>query len=176
MKHFKVICIFIIIFLIIALGGYFIIAKLNSKKEVIQEEYIPQEEINNEQSRQTIVSLYFLDSQTNEITPEARMIDVSNLIKAPYDKIINLLIEGPKSDKLKKVIPENVKLLGTNFSGDCLTINLSKEFLNYTDDDTKNKSVNTIVNSLTELTEVNSVKILIEGKQDESLKDTYVRI
>lgn len=176
MKHFKIICIFVIIFLIISIGGYFIINKLNSKKEVIEEEYIPEEEINDEQNRQTIVSLYFLDAQTNEIIPEARMVDVSNLIKAPYDKIINLLIEGPKSDKLKGIIPEGTKLLGTSFSGDCVTINLSKEFLNFQGEDSKNKAINTIVNSLTELTEVNSIKILIDGKENETLKDTYVRI
>ena len=176
MKHFKVICIFIIIFLIIIIGGYFGIKYLNNKKQTLEEEYIPEEEINNEQNRQTIVSLYFLDIQTNEIIPEARLVDVSNLIKAPYDKIINLLIEGPKSDKLKSAIPEGVKLLGTNFSGDCVTINLSKEFLNCPDEESKNKAINTIVNSLTELTEVNSIKILIEGKENDTLKDIYVRI
>ncbi len=176
MKHFKVICIFIIVFLIIVIGGYFGIKSLNSKKEVLQEEYIPEEEINDEQNRQTIVSLYFLDAQTNEIIPEARMVDVSKLIKAPYDKIMNLLMEGPKSEKLKRVIPEDAKFLGSSFSGDCVTINLSSEFLNYTDEDIKNKSINTIVNSLTELTEVNSVKILINGQESKELKSTYVRI
>ncbi len=176
MKHFKVIFIFIIIFIIIVTGGFFIIKNLRNKKEVTVEEYVPQEEINDEQNRQTIVSLYFIDAQTNEIIPEARMIDVTNLIKAPYDKIINLLIDGPKSEKLKGIIPKGTKLLGTSFSGDCVEINLSNEFLNFTNEDLKNKAINTIVNSLTELTEVNSIKILINGKQSEELKDIYVRI
>lgn len=176
MKHFKVILFFVIIFLIIAIGGYIIINHLNNKKEMITKEYIPEEEINDEQNRQTIVTLYFIDAQTNEIIPEARSIDVANLIKTPYDKIINLLIEGPKSEKLKSIIPEGTILLGTSISNDCVTINFSKEFLNYDNDDSKTKAINTIVKSLTELTEVNSVKILIDGKENESLKDTYVRI
>lgn len=176
MKHFKVILFFVIIFLIIAIGGYLIIDHLNNKKEMIVEEYIPEEEINDEQNRQTIVTLYFIDAQTNEIIPEARNMDVVNLIKTPYDKIINLLIEGPKSEKLKRIIPEGTILLGTSISSDCVTINLSKEFLNYDNDDSKAKAINTIVKSLTELTEVNSVKIMIEGKENDNLKDTYVRI
>lgn len=176
MKHFKVILFFVIIFLIIAIGGYLIIDHLNNKKEMIVEEYIPEEEINDEQNRQTIVTLYFIDAQTNEIIPEARNMDVVNLIKTPYDKIINLLIEGPKSEKLKSIIPEGTILLGTSISSDCVTINLSKEFLNYDNDDSKAKAINTIVKSLTELTEVNSVKIMIEGKENDNLKDTYVRI
>lgn len=176
MKHFKVILFFVIIFLIIAVGGYLTINHLNSKKEIMVEEYIPEEEINDEQNRQTIVTLYFIDAQTNEIIPEARSIDVANLIKTPYDKIINLLIEGPKSEKLKSIIPEGTILLGTSISSDCVTINFSKEFLNHNDEDSKTKAINTIVKSLTELTEVNSVKIMIEGKENDSLKDTYVRI
>ena len=40
----------------------------------------------------------------------------------------------------------------------------------------KENLINSIVNSLTELTEVNKVKFLIEGQENEQFKDIYVRI
>ena len=68
------------------------------------EEYTPQEEITDEQARQTIVSLYFPLKETNELNPEARLIDIREIINNPYEKLVNLLIEGPKNDKNKKSI------------------------------------------------------------------------
>src|SRR5690625_2352252 len=111
MKNKKIITIFIILLIIIAIVGYFVIKYVREKYqgEDIQE-YTPEEEITNEQMRQNIVSLYFLDSQTNEIAPEARMIDIKEILEKPYEKLVTLLIEGPKNERLAKIIPEGTKL------------------------------------------------------------------
>ena len=107
--------------------------------------------------------------------PEARLINIKEIINDPCDKLINLLIEGPKSDKQEKIMPENTKLLKTYMEGDCVTIDLSKEFLNYdkTEENTKEKLLQSIVHTLTQLTEVNKVKILIEGNVNEEFNETY---
>ena len=34
-------------------------------------------------------------------------------IKATYEKLMNLLIEGPKNDKLENIIPKGTKVLKT---------------------------------------------------------------
>lgn len=175
----KIIIIFTILLIIILVGGYFIIQYFNNKenKETIVEEYTPQEEITEEQNRQTIVSLYFLDKASKELSPEARLVDIKEIINDPYDKLVNMLIEGPKNEKYKKLIPDNTKLNKTYMENDCVVLDFSKEFLNYSKEDDKAKEnvINSIVNTLTELTEVNSVKILIDGEENAEFNEQYIR-
>lgn len=178
MKGKKIGIIFLIILVVILVGGYFGIKYVeNKKEETIVEEYIPQEEIADNQVRQTIVSLYFPSKETNELNPEARLMDIKEIISNPYEKLINLLIEGPKNDKNKKVIPENTTLNKIYLEQDCVVLDFSSEFLNYSKENEKEKLnvINSIVNTLTELTEVNHVKILIDGNQNEEFKEIYSR-
>lgn len=178
MKNKKIFIIFLILLIIILVAGYFVIKYLkekNNKQEEITGEYTPQEEISEEQSRQTIVSLYFPSKETKELVPEARMIDIKEILNDASDKLVNLLIEGPKSDTEERIIPENTKLLKTYMEGDCVTLDFSAEFLNYdkTDEKTKENLINSLVNTLTQLTEVNKVKILIDGSENEEFNDVY---
>ena len=113
MKNKKIVIIFTVILILILLGGYFAIkyAKQKQEKENKVDEYTPQEEISEEQLRQTIVSLYFPSKETKELIPEARLVDIKEIINDPYDKLVVLLIEGPKSEKEEAVIPKETKLL-----------------------------------------------------------------
>lgn len=178
MKNKKTIIIFSTLLIIILIGGYFGIKYAKkSKLENSMEEYTPQEEITDEQYRETIASLYFISKESKEIMPEARLVDIKEIINNPYEKLIELLIEGPKNDKLIKIIPDNTKVLKTFMQDDCLIIDFSKEFLNYNKEDEKEKKnlVKSIVNTLTELTEVNKVKFLIEGENNSDFSETYIR-
>ena len=178
MKNKKILIIFVCLFLLVLIGGYFAINYVKSKnQETIVEEYVPEEEITEEQLRQTIVSLYFLDTQTNELVPEARLIDIKEMMSAPYEKLVNLLIEGPKSEKSVKLIPDNTRLLQNYLEGDCLVLDFSAEFLNYDKENEKGKEnlINSIVNTLTELSEINEVKILIDGKENQEFDQVYTR-
>jgi spore germination protein GerM len=58
----------------------------------------------------------------------------------------------------------------------CAIINFSNEFLNYENEENKLKIINSIVNTLTNLKEINSIKILINGKENENLLDEYCKI
>lgn len=179
MKNKKIISIFVIIFIIVVLGGYIIIKHVKDNKENLNqiEEYTPEEEITDNQLRKTIVSLYFPSKESKELVPEARLVDIKEIINNPYEKLINLLIEGPKNEKQEKIIPENTKILKTYMEDDCVVLDLSQEFLNYdkSDEKIKDNMINSIVNTLTELTEVNKVKILIDGNQDKQFNDIYSR-
>lgn len=179
MKNKKIGIIFLFILVIILIGGYFGIRYVKNKeeKETTIEEYIPQEEIAEEQVRQTIVSLYFPNKETNEINPEARLIDIKEIINNAYEKLVNLLIEGPKNDKNKKIIPDGTKLNTFFLEADCIVLDFSSEFLNGIKEDEKQKTnlINCIVNTLTELTEINKVKILIDGKENTQFNDIYMR-
>lgn len=177
MKNKKIIIIFILLLMIVLIGGYFGIkyAKEKQAEKTTVEEYTPQEEISEDQLRQTIVSLYFLSKETKEVVPEARLVDIKEIINDPCDKLVNLLMEGPKSEKQEKMIPENTKLIKSYMEGDCVTLDLSEEFLNYdkTDEKAKEKLINSIVDTLTQLTEVNQVKILINGNENDEFNEVY---
>lgn len=178
MKNKKIWIIFVFLFILLLIGGYFAIKYVKSKnQETIVEEYVPEEEITEEQLRQTIVSLYFLDKQTNELVPEARLIDIKDMLSNPYEKLVNLLIEGPKNEKSSKLIPDNTKLLQNYLEGDCVVLDFSSEILNYDkqNEKTKENIVDSLVNTLTELAEINKVKILVNGSENAEFKEIYTR-
>ena len=175
MKNKKYFITFIILFLIILIGGYYILRIVKNKKEEnILQDYTPEQEITEEQNRQTIVSLYFINKETKQISPEARLIDITEIINNPYERLVTLLIEGPKNEKLEGIIPNNTKVLKTYLEEDCVVIDFSKEFLEY-NKDKKELLTQTITSTLTELTEGNKVKILIQGEVNDDFKDIYSR-
>lgn len=178
MKNKKIVLSFVILVIIIFVVGFFSIKLIRNKKEdEVKNEYVPEEEISEEQLRETIVSLYFLDKETNMLKPEARLVNVKELIQSPYNILIELLINGPKNEKLKSIIPENTKLLNSSLDGECLILDFSSEFLNYNKDDSKEKEnlIKSIVNTVTELNEVNKVKFLINGQTSDEFKDVMTR-
>ena len=93
----------------------------------------------------------------------------------PYKEIINWLIKGPQSSNLKKLIPEGTAMHDIKVEKNCAIINLSNEFLNYETEENKLKIINSIVNSLTNLKEINSVKFLINGEENEKLTEIYLK-
>ena len=178
MKNKKNGIIFFVVLAVILIGGYFAIKYVKNKEIMTTvEEYVPEEEITEEQVRQTIVSLYFPNKESDELNPEARLIDIKEIINNPSERLMNLLIEGPKNDKNKKVIPDGTKLNKNYFEDDCVVLDLSGEFLNYSKDDEKQKNnmIDCIVNTLTELNEINKVKFLIDGNENEEFNGEYTR-
>lgn len=172
----KYIIIFVLLFFIALIIGVFTINKLKRKtpEEVSEvEEYTPEEEITEEQTqkRDTIVTVYYLNKETGKIMPEARIVDVREMINNPYQTLMQLLIEGPKSEKLERIVPEKTMILGTTLKEDCVTINVSSEILNY--DKEKENIIESIVNTLTELNEVNKVKIIVEGQENNEFNKVY---
>ena len=174
MKNKKIVVIFSTLLIIILLGGYFAIKYVKENQENKMEEYIPQEEITEEQFRQTIVSLYFKNKENNKIEAETRLIDIREILNNPYEKLVNLLIEGPINDKNERLIPEDTKLLKTYIEKDCVFLDFSKELLNYKEEN-KDYLVESLVKTLTELSEVDKIKIMIEGKENDNFKQIYER-
>lgn len=174
MKKIKKIILIIILLVLIIAGIIYYIAQ--GKQENNVQEYEPQEEISNEQERQTMISLYFTNKNTKMVEPEARLIDVKEIVKEPYTTLVNLLIEGPKNENHEKNIPEGTKLLSAKLNGECLILDFSEEFINnHTGGkEEEERTIESIVNTVTELTEVNSLKILINGKENQSFKDSEI--
>jgi spore germination protein GerM len=92
--------------------------------------------------------------------------------------ILGLLAEGPSSNELESVIPQDTKILETTINKGCLTINFSKEFVENAPEDEKKieNMIYCIVNTLTELNEVESVKFLIEGESVEGFEGNNIKL
>lgn len=174
MKRRKLIA--IITFLLILMLAFFVYKNISiEKKKDEYQDYTPQEEISEEQSRQTKVTLYFENIDTGELETEIKVMDANILINNPEEELINLLIKGPQSSNLKKVIPDGTVLHDIKIEKSCAIINVSNEFLNYENEENKLKIINSIVNTLTNLKEIKSIKFLVNGEQNEKLPDVYVK-
>ena len=122
-----------------------------------------------------MVSLYFKND--NGLIPEARLIDVKELINNPYEKILNMLIQGPKNENLKKTIPEGTKINRIEKEGENLIIDFSSEFIEkHIGGELEEKlTIQSIVKTVTELTEINGIKIKINGEDNKEFKDGKIK-
>ena len=164
----------IIILLVTCISLGVCLQKMKKNKNEI--EIKPQEEISDEQMRKTIVTLYYQDKETKLLVPEGKMLDSKNLLSDPYIELFNLLKEEPKNEKLQSIIPKETRVLKTELKGDILYLDLSKEFVdnNIEGNEQENNLIYSIVNTMTELNEVNGVKILINGKENQEFKDKKI--
>lgn len=172
----KLIISIIIILIIVGVAIWYFFFNDGNKQNEIRE-IIPEEEISEEQMRQTIVSLYFYNSNTKSLVPEGRLIDVKELIEEPYKKLMELLIEGPQNESLSKTIPEGTIINKIELKGDILYLDLSKEFVdNHSGgEEMESATIYSIVNTMTNLTEVNAVKILIDGEESKAFNDNKIK-
>lgn len=172
----KVIIAIIMLVILIGVGVWYFLF-YNKNTEVATNEIIPEEEISEEQMRQTIVSLYFYNESTQSLVPEGRLIDVKELVENPYKKLMELLIEGPQNSNLVKTIPDGTKINSIELKGDTLYIDFSKEFIDnhIGGEEQESATIYSIVNTMTNLTEVNSVKILINGEENKSFNDNLIK-
>ncbi len=171
----KKIIIIISVLVVCIIGvGIFLFTTKNQKGE--EKEIEPQEEMSDEQMRQTIVTLYYQNKETKELMPEGRTIDSKTLLADPYVTLTNLLIEGPKNEKLETTIPQGTRVLKAELKGDIVYLDLSKEFIdNHSGgQEAENKTIYSIVNTLTGLNEVNGIKILINGRENQAFKDNKI--
>ena len=179
MKNKKLIMYIGIILLIsIIIGiGYLVYINIGTNDEGdIITEYTPQAEITDEQLRKTIVTLYFMNSETNKLMPEPRQIDVKELIENPYSTLVNLLIGGPKNEGLTRLLPDATVLNEAKIIGNVVYLDFSEGFIK---DQNLGKEkeeliMNSIVNTLTELVEVNTIVITIDGVDNMEFPDGEV--
>lgn len=170
----KLLIIIGIILIIVIIVFPIILIKNNGSKEKNKiEEYTPQKEITDAEIRKTIISLYFKHVENNKLTPESICIDVKELKDNPYKTLVNFLIKGPENKKLESAIPENTKINDAYLKGDIVYLDFSKEFIDNAPKGIEEETliVYSIVNTLTELNEVNGVRILINGEKDKEFID-----
>jgi len=155
----------------VGIGIYFLFKNIELKKvEDEYQDYTPQEEISDENSQQTKIILYF-KNENDELENEIRVINANILLKEPEKQLINYLIKGPQNNNLQKLIPDGTRLNEIKIEKNCAIINFSND----KDENEKLKIINSIVNTLTNLKEINSIKILVNGSENENFSDEYLR-
>ena len=172
----KIILSIIIVLILVGVGiWYFFFYNQNTQSE--ENQIIPEEEISEDQMRQTIASLYFYNNDTKSLASEGRLIDVKELLENPYKRLMELLTEGPQNTNLSKTIPDGTKVNKAEIKGDILYLDLSKEFIeNHAGgEEAESATIYSIVNTMTNLTEVNAVKMLIDGEENKSFKDNKIK-
>lgn len=170
--------IYFVLILMCAVVIIFAILK-NSKSvevETTMTEYTPEEEITDSQNRMTIVSLYFWDPSSNKLVPEARNVDVKELIESPYRKILDLLIEGSENSTIGKTIPEGTCVNSVNLEGENLVIDFNENFISGREVNSEEQLhiIYSVVDTFLELKEVNSVSFLINGELVDGMSDKFV--
>ncbi|MBE6158924.1 MAG: hypothetical protein E7159_03775 [Firmicutes bacterium] len=85
--------------------------------------------------------------------------DTLNKVK----EIINNLKDNNYNDKLKSIIPKDTKIINLSLDNKLLKINFSKELLNIPSN-LEEKLIESLIYSLTELDEIDSIMIFIEDK------------
>ena len=117
------------------------------------------------------VTVYFPDSMGEKLMPVKLKIKG----EAPAREIINLLLAGPgekeRAAGMTKAFPKGVKLLGITIKDKLAKVDFSKELTeNFQGGSTGELMLAaSLVNTLTESPEIERVKILVEGKEIESL-------
>lgn len=144
--------------------------------ETTLSEYVPEVEITEQQNRMTIVTLYFWDAQSNKMVPEARSVDVKELMSNPYKKILSLLIDGSEDDSIGKTIPAGTVVNSVELEGDNLIIDFNDSFIRGYDVGSEEhlRIVYSVVDTFLELKEVNTVSFLVDGQVVDGMSDRFV--
>ncbi|GAB6179761.1 GerMN domain-containing protein [Desulfotomaculum defluvii] len=104
------------------------------------------------------VTLYFANDNADALVPVEREID------KPSDMVVALVNELKKPDKYAAVLPQGTELIGYKAEGDTLILNFNQSFVNLQGSTGEFITVNSLVNTLTELQQYKKVKLLVEQK------------
>lgn len=173
MKNKKILFLFIIVLAIILSFIFLIVKNFNLKNTEEIEEYTPEEEISDSQLRETVVTLYFLDKDSNTLKSDGKLVDSITLLQNPYKELVNLLLAGPSSQNLLNVFPDNTQILDAYIKNNCVTLDFSEELLDFKDENQKYNIINSLLNTLAQLNEVSSIQILINNEKNDTFPDTF---
>jgi hypothetical protein len=135
----------------------------------------PSEPVSPVPSKDTVtLTLYFGDDQAMEVLPERRVMEVpSDPSQRPplYVLVVQELLKGPTDPLLRKTLPPEAKLLSVQVTDGLALVNFSREVQtkHWGGSTGEAMSLLSLVNSLTELPEIQKVQILVEGQKVETL-------
>lgn len=135
----------------------------------------PSEPVSPVPSTDTVtVTLYFGDEQGMEVLPERREVEVpSDATQRPplYTIVVRELLKGPTDSLLRRTFPAEAQLLSIQVTDGLALVNFSRELQtkHWGGSTGEAMTLLSLVNSLTELPEIEKVTILVEGQKIETL-------
>ena len=116
------------------------------------------------------VNVYYPNEQGTKLLPSSRKIETGSS-KDKYTAALESLMKGPTEKGQTAIFPKKAKLLSVTMKNGMAVVNFSKELqTNFVGGSTGEEMlVGSIVNTLTEFSEVKNVHILVEGKNIETL-------
>lgn len=120
-------------------------------------------QISDEKTDLYLVKLYFRDK--NKLSCEERMININP--NQPLERyVLEQIISGPINSDLSATVPPETKIHDIKTDEGICYVSLSGEFANKNNDSESQKfALYSIVNSLTELENINKVQFLIESEK-----------
>ena len=120
------------------------------------------------QKQNVTLTLYFPSANGDSVVPEQRLVQV-NQDEMLEEVIFRQLQKGSLYSNTGGIIPEGTKLLSIGTKEGICTLNLSAEFVDNNPGGTAFEAalINSVVNSLTELSQVKKVQFLINGQKRE---------
>lgn len=119
------------------------------------------------------VTLYFGDNQAEYVVGEKRTLTIKEPVTTEKlgSAIVRALITGPQTQGLYKTLPAETRLLSLKIKDSVAYVDFSQEIISkhWGGSAGETMTIDSIVNSLTELKEIKKVQILVEGKVQESL-------
>jgi germination protein M len=110
------------------------------------------------------IDLYFAQKGNEGLDKEQSSIEYKDASEK-YTKTLNEWVKGPSDlAKFEKSISDTVKVLGITFEQDKLTVNLNKDFNTFGGVMHEAATISSLVNTMVQFPEINSVRIMIEGK------------
>lgn len=130
----------------------------------------PGEQINAMQTAR--LKLYFANEAGDALVREEREVEYSSNLSMEK-LIIRNLMEGPEGEGLQKTLPEGTELLNITTTNGICYVNFNEAFMNQNYEIQEAIVIYSIVNSLSEVTSVNRVQILVNGKASGKYRDSY---
>lgn len=114
------------------------------------------------------ITLYFSDLNAEYLVREIRRIQVPRG-ESMEKLVVTELIRGPKSQDAGRTVPQETKIRSVETKDKVCFVNLSSDFVtkNNVGTSAERLTIFSIVNSLTELSNVDKVQFLIEGEKKE---------
>lgn len=183
----RIISVFVIIVITAAmLSGCGLLQKMGLQEDTYEDELRPvssiviNEEDANRLSGKTPIRLYFANEDNTKLKMEIRYVDSAEAQKSTSHLasiIIGELIKGPSDESsFKRTIPAEAKLrTPVSISNKVATVDMSKEFKTKHPGgkNAEKMTIYSIVNSLTELEDIENVKFTIAGKEQKEYMGNF---
>lgn len=124
-------------------------------------------------SRQKSTLILYFASQDGKELVEVERTVLNDSTMAMEKLVMNLLLEGPADSDTRAVIPDTVSILDISIRSGTCYVNFDSAFLTDTMDLPPEIIIYSIVNSLSELTDVSQVQIMVNGSSDVKFKESF---